>query len=68
MPVVVTQEDNCLGPEGATALAGALEKMPGMQTLYLVSWVGCQSVPTHRQNLLSERARVDGVPGGWKRQ
>ena len=32
----ITQGGNDLGPTGAEKLAGALEKMTGMQTLYLV--------------------------------
>ena len=34
------QNENSLGPEGAAKLAPALEKMPGLQMLWLVSWRG----------------------------
>ncbi len=39
---MLAQESNELGPKGAEALAGALEKMTEMQTLGLVSgiWAG----------------------------
>ncbi len=32
----ITQQGNELGPKGAEKLAGALEKMTGMQALHLV--------------------------------
>ena len=35
----IPQQENDLGPKGARHLAGALEKMTGMQTLNLVSHV-----------------------------
>ncbi len=35
-----SQGDNAIGPEGAGVLAGALEKLTGMQELRLVSCFG----------------------------
>jgi hypothetical protein len=36
---LIPQRSTLLGPEGARHLAGALEKLTSMQTLYLVSHV-----------------------------